>query len=84
MNPDIPESIPLYLRECQNCNAELNKPNAEGNHEQKVPLVGEDRVVFLTFTAKVCLISGYYRFVLNSFPCIENSYADNLILALHT
>lgn len=59
VNPDIPESIPLYLRECQSCNAELNELNAQGNHEQGVPLVGEDRVVFLTLTAKVCLISGY-------------------------
>ena len=55
---DVPESIPLYLKECQACNSNLNQaPNHQSESstgaEQKSPVAGEDQLVFLTLTAKV-------------------------------
>ena len=60
VDPEVPESIPLYLRECQACNASNSQTNTERNQvsgttaEQKASQVGEDQLVFLNLTAKVC------------------------------
>ena len=55
---DVPESIPLYLKECQACNSNLNQAQNHQSEsstvaEQKSPVAGEDQLVFLTLTAKV-------------------------------
>ena len=55
VEPDVPESVPVYLRECQSCNTNHDQTNAERSREQEVSLVGEDQLVFLSLTAKVCL-----------------------------
>ena len=64
VQPDIPESIPLYLRECQNChvnNDQLgvgvagNGLPADTVEEMEPSHVGNDQLVFLNLTAKVCL-----------------------------
>ena len=58
VEPDLPESIPLYLRECQSHNNH-DQANDERNQlsvaaaEQDVSQVGEDQLVFLNLTAKV-------------------------------
>ena len=60
VDPEVPESIPLYLRECQVCNASNSQTNTERDQlsettaEQKASQVGEDQLVFLNLTAKVC------------------------------
>lgn len=63
--PGIPESIPLYLRECWTCDgahpheqdkSERNQYESCGTiAEQKAAHVGEDQLVFLNLTAKVCI-----------------------------
>ena len=55
---DVPESIPLYLKECQACNSNLNQSQNHQSEsstvaEQKSRVAGEDQLVFLTLTAKV-------------------------------
>lgn len=55
---DVPESIPLYLKECQACNSNLNQAQNHQSEsstvaEQKSPVAGEDQLVFLTLTAKL-------------------------------
>jgi len=58
VEPDLPESIPLYLRECQSHNNH-DQANDERNQlsaaaaEQDVSQVGEDQLVFLNLTAKL-------------------------------
>ena len=58
VEPDIPESMPLYLKEFQDCNTDLNQSERyrlleAAIVEQKASLEGEDQLVFLNFTAKV-------------------------------
>lgn len=58
VEPDIPESMPLYLKEFQDCNTDLNQSERDrllevAIVEQKASLEGEDQLVFLNFTAKL-------------------------------
>lgn len=61
--PDVPESVPLYLRECQNFHIN-NDPTASvenrlcGAAVEEVDVsshMGDEQLVFLNLTAKVCL-----------------------------
>ena len=65
LQPDAPESIPLYLRECQNFHTNNDQAEeAAGSRlsdaaveEERASHVGHDQLVFLNLTAKVCLIN---------------------------
>lgn len=55
---DVPESMPLYLKEYEACNSNLNQLQNHQSQsstvaEQKSAVAGEDQLVFLTLTAKV-------------------------------
>ena len=55
VDPDVPESIPLYLRECQSCDTNDEQTNTDRDQLSSASRVGEDQLVFLNLTAKVCL-----------------------------
>ena len=66
LEPDMPESVPLYLRECQNFHIN-NDPTADVENRLSGAAVedveasshmGDEQLVFLNLTAKVCL---HYR-----------------------
>ena len=63
LEPDVPETVPLYLRECQNFHIN-NDPTAavenrlSGAAAEEMDAsshVGDEQLVFLNLTAKVCL-----------------------------
>jgi len=59
VEPDVPESVPLYLRECQNFHID-NDPTvgvtvAAVEEVDVSSHMGDKQLVFLNLTAKVCL-----------------------------
>jgi len=63
LDPDVPESVPLYLRECQNFHLN-NDPTVGVENRLSGAAIGEvdvsshmgdKQLVFLKLTAKVCL-----------------------------
>ena len=54
MDPDVPESIPLYLRECKN-NQINNTVRDDVTDGLSKEVVDEEQMVFLNLTAKVRL-----------------------------
>ena len=63
LEPDVPETVPLYLRECQNFHIN-NDPTAavenrlSGAAAEEMDAsshAGDEQLVFLNLTAKVCL-----------------------------
>ena len=64
LEPDVPETVPLYLRECQNFHIN-NDPTADVENRISGAAVcaeemnasshtGDEQLVFLNLTAKVC------------------------------
>ena len=61
VQPDVPESVPLYLRECQSFQTGNTQVDNKGNNssgaavEEEASHMGGEQMVFLNLTAKVCL-----------------------------
>lgn len=63
LDPDVPESVPLYLRECQSFRTNNDPTEDVGNRlsgaaveEVDTSHMGDEQLVFLNLTAKVCLL----------------------------
>ena len=64
LEPDVPESVPLYLRECQSFHINNDPTVGVGNRLSGATVkevdvsshMGEEQLVFLNLTAKVCLL----------------------------
>ena len=56
VKPGVPETSPLYLRECQSFNGETHQDYQQsvGLSGTAVETLGKDQIVFLNLTAKVC------------------------------
>lgn len=67
LQPDTPESIPLYLRECRSLHVNNEQTEAVRERlsgaavEEEASHMGDDQLVFLNLTAKVCLHVGMAR-----------------------
>jgi len=63
LEPDVPESVPLYLRECQSfpinndpiADVENRLSGAAVEEVDESSHMGDEQLVFLNLTAKVCL-----------------------------
>lgn len=92
LEPDVPETVPLYLRECQNFHIN-NDPTADVENRLSGAAVrveemdasshvGDEQLVFLNLTAKVCFHKrpGWNA---QMFNCSETCISRHPLLGTH-